>query len=68
MLEHPADRCAISSPLFVHERHAPLWMLPSATALSAEHSAGFERRLTIMRHRRCCTEIHNSTPRAASSA
>eukprot|EP00965_Chrysotila_dentata_P071711 2368865-Pleurochrysis_carterae.AAC.1 len=28
ILEHPADRGAIDSPIFVHKRHAPLWVLP----------------------------------------
>eukprot|EP00965_Chrysotila_dentata_P045510 1511743-Pleurochrysis_carterae.AAC.1 len=25
ILEHPADRGATDSPIFVHKRHAPLW-------------------------------------------
>jgi transposase InsO family protein len=40
IIEHPADRGAVSSPIFLHERHAPLWILPSVAALTAEHAAG----------------------------
>eukprot|EP00965_Chrysotila_dentata_P234142 6200005-Pleurochrysis_carterae.AAC.2 len=30
LLEHPADRGHIASPLFLHARHAPIWILPSS--------------------------------------
>eukprot|EP00965_Chrysotila_dentata_P113350 3746095-Pleurochrysis_carterae.AAC.2 len=33
ILEHPADRGTISSPIFLHERHASLWITPDVLAL-----------------------------------
>eukprot|EP00965_Chrysotila_dentata_P017219 571434-Pleurochrysis_carterae.AAC.3 len=41
MLEHPADHGALSSPLFLHKRHAPIWLMPDVTALKADCSASF---------------------------
>eukprot|EP00965_Chrysotila_dentata_P153946 5088448-Pleurochrysis_carterae.AAC.1 len=29
LLEHPADRGHLASPLFMHARHGPIWLLPS---------------------------------------
>eukprot|EP00965_Chrysotila_dentata_P040051 1330216-Pleurochrysis_carterae.AAC.1 len=28
ILEHPADRGALASPIFLNARHAPLWVVP----------------------------------------
>eukprot|EP00965_Chrysotila_dentata_P057095 1894464-Pleurochrysis_carterae.AAC.1 len=39
ILEHPADRGALSSPLFLHQRHAPVWLMPDIQALKADCSA-----------------------------
>eukprot|EP00965_Chrysotila_dentata_P179182 5917427-Pleurochrysis_carterae.AAC.2 len=39
ILEHPADRGALSSPLFLHMRHAPIWLMPDIQALRANCSA-----------------------------
>eukprot|EP00965_Chrysotila_dentata_P183898 6072083-Pleurochrysis_carterae.AAC.1 len=37
ILEHPADRGAIDSPM--HKRHAPLWLMPTVRALNTDHQA-----------------------------
>eukprot|EP00965_Chrysotila_dentata_P208242 6184591-Pleurochrysis_carterae.AAC.1 len=39
VLEHPADRGVLSSPLFLHKRHAPIWLMPDILALGADCSA-----------------------------
>eukprot|EP00965_Chrysotila_dentata_P042570 1411977-Pleurochrysis_carterae.AAC.1 len=28
ILEHPADRGALASPIFLDARHAPIWIMP----------------------------------------
>eukprot|EP00965_Chrysotila_dentata_P038275 1272175-Pleurochrysis_carterae.AAC.1 len=33
ILEHPADRGALASPIFLNARHAPLWVMPDIVAL-----------------------------------
>eukprot|EP00965_Chrysotila_dentata_P183819 6069661-Pleurochrysis_carterae.AAC.1 len=37
VLEHPADRGAYGSPIFLHKRHAPLWLVPVVRALQTDH-------------------------------
>eukprot|EP00965_Chrysotila_dentata_P016720 554611-Pleurochrysis_carterae.AAC.1 len=39
ILEHPADRGARNSPIYLHGRHAPLWLMPSVVALKADTDA-----------------------------
>eukprot|EP00965_Chrysotila_dentata_P032415 1080788-Pleurochrysis_carterae.AAC.1 len=39
VLEHPADRGAMDSPIFVHKRHAPLWIVPAVRALKTDHQS-----------------------------
>eukprot|EP00965_Chrysotila_dentata_P099892 3300316-Pleurochrysis_carterae.AAC.2 len=39
ILEHPADRGASNSPIYLHGRHAPLWLMPDITALKADSGA-----------------------------
>eukprot|EP00965_Chrysotila_dentata_P000554 18135-Pleurochrysis_carterae.AAC.1 len=39
ILEHPADRGALSSPIFLHKRHAPIWIVPEVQALRADTDA-----------------------------
>eukprot|EP00965_Chrysotila_dentata_P087037 2873297-Pleurochrysis_carterae.AAC.1 len=39
VLEHPADRGALASPIFLHKRHAPFWLTPDVIALKAGHDA-----------------------------
>eukprot|EP00965_Chrysotila_dentata_P084176 2779111-Pleurochrysis_carterae.AAC.1 len=39
ILEHAADRGALSSPLYLHKRHAPIWLMPDVQALRADCSA-----------------------------
>eukprot|EP00965_Chrysotila_dentata_P033646 1120312-Pleurochrysis_carterae.AAC.1 len=39
ILEHPADRGALSSQLFLHKRHAPIWPMPDIQALRTDCSA-----------------------------
>eukprot|EP00965_Chrysotila_dentata_P001705 56914-Pleurochrysis_carterae.AAC.1 len=39
ILEHPADRGALSSSIFLHKRHAPVWLMPDIQALKADCSA-----------------------------
>eukprot|EP00965_Chrysotila_dentata_P038846 1290392-Pleurochrysis_carterae.AAC.1 len=36
VLEHPADRGALSSPILLHRDHAPIWLLPDIIALKAD--------------------------------
>eukprot|EP00965_Chrysotila_dentata_P086003 2838326-Pleurochrysis_carterae.AAC.1 len=36
ILEHSADRGALSSPIFLHRDHAPIWLLPDIVALKAD--------------------------------
>eukprot|EP00965_Chrysotila_dentata_P048189 1598343-Pleurochrysis_carterae.AAC.1 len=36
VLEHPADRGALSSPILLHRDHAPIWLLPDILALKAD--------------------------------
>eukprot|EP00965_Chrysotila_dentata_P146186 4827528-Pleurochrysis_carterae.AAC.1 len=38
LLEHPADRGHVASPLFLHARHGSLWLMPSITELHARDS------------------------------
>eukprot|EP00965_Chrysotila_dentata_P136364 4509643-Pleurochrysis_carterae.AAC.2 len=38
MLEHSADRGHLSSPLFMHARHGPIWLLPCIADLHARDS------------------------------
>eukprot|EP00965_Chrysotila_dentata_P027733 921908-Pleurochrysis_carterae.AAC.1 len=39
ILEHPADRGASNSPVYLHGRHAPLWLMPDITAVKADSGA-----------------------------
>eukprot|EP00965_Chrysotila_dentata_P022037 729794-Pleurochrysis_carterae.AAC.1 len=39
VLEHLADRGALASPIFLHKRHAPIWLTSDVTALKADHNA-----------------------------
>eukprot|EP00965_Chrysotila_dentata_P181534 5992179-Pleurochrysis_carterae.AAC.2 len=39
VLEHPADLGAHNSPIYLHGRHAPLWLMPDITALTADSGA-----------------------------
>eukprot|EP00965_Chrysotila_dentata_P030523 1016077-Pleurochrysis_carterae.AAC.1 len=41
ILEHPADRGHISSPLYLHKRHGPLWAVPIIADLRARHSCTY---------------------------
>eukprot|EP00965_Chrysotila_dentata_P151400 5004080-Pleurochrysis_carterae.AAC.1 len=41
LLEHPADRGHISSPLYMHKRHGPLWLMPSVADLRARHACTY---------------------------
>eukprot|EP00965_Chrysotila_dentata_P122409 4045758-Pleurochrysis_carterae.AAC.1 len=41
ILEHPADRGHISSPLYLHKRHGPLWAVPIVADLRARHSCTY---------------------------
>eukprot|EP00965_Chrysotila_dentata_P092279 3046282-Pleurochrysis_carterae.AAC.1 len=41
ILEHPADRGHISSPLYLHARHGPLWTVPTVAELGARHSCSY---------------------------
>eukprot|EP00965_Chrysotila_dentata_P067781 2242830-Pleurochrysis_carterae.AAC.1 len=39
ILEHPADRGARALPIYLHGRHAPLWLMPDIKALKADFEA-----------------------------
>eukprot|EP00965_Chrysotila_dentata_P090888 2999377-Pleurochrysis_carterae.AAC.1 len=39
VLEHPVDRGALAPPIFLHKRHAPIWLTPDVVALKADHDA-----------------------------
>eukprot|EP00965_Chrysotila_dentata_P148111 4889266-Pleurochrysis_carterae.AAC.1 len=39
ILEHPADRGALASPIFLLRRHAPIWITPDIVALKADTAA-----------------------------
>eukprot|EP00965_Chrysotila_dentata_P117983 3900225-Pleurochrysis_carterae.AAC.3 len=39
ILEHPADRGALASPIFLNARHASLWVVPDVVALKFDTSA-----------------------------
>eukprot|EP00965_Chrysotila_dentata_P216655 6189503-Pleurochrysis_carterae.AAC.3 len=39
ILEHPADRGALASPIFLNTRHAPIWVMPGIIALKSDTSA-----------------------------
>eukprot|EP00965_Chrysotila_dentata_P158118 5223892-Pleurochrysis_carterae.AAC.1 len=39
ILEHPADRGALASPIFLNARHAPLWVMPDIVALKSDTHA-----------------------------
>eukprot|EP00965_Chrysotila_dentata_P129663 4286813-Pleurochrysis_carterae.AAC.2 len=39
VLEHPADRGALASPILLHKRHGSIWLTPHVIALKAEHNA-----------------------------
>eukprot|EP00965_Chrysotila_dentata_P035382 1177203-Pleurochrysis_carterae.AAC.1 len=39
ILEHPADRGASNSPIYLHRRHAPIWLMPDITALKVDSGA-----------------------------
>eukprot|EP00965_Chrysotila_dentata_P181134 5979538-Pleurochrysis_carterae.AAC.1 len=39
ILEHPADRGALASPIFLEARHAPIWIMPDNIALKSDTHA-----------------------------
>eukprot|EP00965_Chrysotila_dentata_P070412 2326835-Pleurochrysis_carterae.AAC.1 len=41
LLEHPADRGHISSPLYMHKRHGPLWLVPAVSDLRARDDCSY---------------------------
>eukprot|EP00965_Chrysotila_dentata_P162021 5350279-Pleurochrysis_carterae.AAC.1 len=41
VLEQPADRGALASPIFLHKRHAPIWLTPDIIALKADAAASY---------------------------
>eukprot|EP00965_Chrysotila_dentata_P068255 2256888-Pleurochrysis_carterae.AAC.2 len=41
VLEHPADRGALASPISLNKRHAPLWLTADIIALKADTAASY---------------------------
>eukprot|EP00965_Chrysotila_dentata_P182994 6042889-Pleurochrysis_carterae.AAC.1 len=39
ILEHPADRGARASPIYLHGQQAPLWLMPNIAALKTDSEA-----------------------------